>query len=219
MKSMKVIYKIISFSIIAFIAGCLSIPKQDNNESSVIAIKVSGTIRLGILSWDEFRPIKVFFIRLDNTDKLISEDIIESTINDTSWLVGRDTTYLFNVEPGKYAAVAAYGTGYASTEKLYIMFSEQLIKSTIVDVEPGTFVYMGEFFAGNVSCDEIQKYYYHYFSSKNKSSNTNYFCGSLKKEFAGKNEKIKFLLTQSEKFKDTQWENNIKRTLQSLVSN
>ena len=243
---MKIINKIINSTILIFIISCTStskIPKQHDCESSVIAITVGGTASVERAAWAMFHPLKIFFIRLDNDDKLINKDIIECSRND-EWEIKGNTMYLFNVKPGKYAAIAAQGTKYteiyvkeskssifisqyANSKNAFVIFSEQLIKSTIVDVAPGTFVYMGGFLIdSNIynetsdGCDEIQKYYYNHFSSLNKIPKAlsflcgkKYFCGSLKEEFTNKEVKVYFLLRQLDEFKNTPWEKNIKRTI------
>ena len=252
---MKLFYKVIKFIIISFTISCTTIPKQYNSESSVIAIKIVKTGRF------QPNPIKAFLISIDNSNNIISKDIIGSSEND-GLLTRGDSIYFFNVKPGRYAAIAVQITGYAvvspygmsSTGEKFIIFSDQLITSTIVDVEPGTFAYMGGFLIKDIpynetsdecdeirrfyhngelvtvtikkmKCDETQKYYYNLFSSIDKSSNPfyflfpkNYHCGSLQSEFVSKNDKIEFLKFQLKKFKGTQWENNIRRTLLSLES-
>ena len=246
---MKIITIIINVALIIFIVGCTSIPqKQNNSESSVIAIDIGGTADEERVAWGMIESVKVFFVRLDNDDKLISNDIIEwSGGEDKPRPFGERTIYLFNVKPGRYAAVAVYGSIFTAaaahetgsigtvytkygTKGNFIIFSEQLIKSTIVNVEPGTFVFMGGFLIDSISynetsdeCDDIQKYYYNYFSAIDNSNPFSflfrkkiYLSGSLKKEFTSTENKIAFLLHSLEKFKGTPWRKNIERTILKL---
>lgn len=83
-------------------------------------------------------------------------------------LLGRcKETFLLNTDPGIYAAVGAYGT--AGTVKTMVFFTEEVIKSTVVEVMPDSIGYMGgyDFYPATFfkkitddSPDEYQKHYY-----------------------------------------------------------
>lgn len=109
--------KLLFIIAIFFCFSCATTPPSPvNQESSAIAIHAGATFHSGLTTIDCFRPEKVYFIKLNDDNSLMSNNLIESTLNVEAWwgdnLIGRNTTYAFNLPPGRYAAVAAYGTGY-----------------------------------------------------------------------------------------------------------
>jgi len=236
---MKKIKFIVCFFAVVSQLNCSTTPPSPlNQESSAVAIHVGANYHSAVLSLDCFRPEKVYFIKLDDSNTLTGKELVESTMNVEAWwgdnLIGRNTIYLFNLPPGRYAAVAAYGTGYINYDNVIYLFSEEMIKSTIVDVKPGSFVYIGAFVSemGKMlnpfdNSDDVQKYYYKHFSSIYKdhggllsghliAERYYYIATPLKEKRISKDSKRKFLEEQLKEFSNTKWEVNIRRELQQL---
>jgi hypothetical protein len=94
------------------------------------------------------------FARLQDDGSVISDEIYRASI------VRSDHHYLLNAKPGKYAAVAvAYERGMrtgaslgggvtVTTSRVFgenILFSEELVRQTLVEVTPGTIAVMGAY--------------------------------------------------------------------------
>lgn len=219
--------------------GCATkSPAPLDDESSVLAINVGVGFHSNLTTFDCFRPEIVYFIKLDADNNIMSDDLIESTMNVEAWwgdnFIGRNTTYLFNLKPGKYAAVAAYGYGYISNGNVIYLFSEEMIRSSIVEVKTGSFVYMGAFLSEQGSlfkrfdtADNIQKFYFNKLSSIYKehggllsghlfSEEYFYIATPLKEKFVSKEYKQKFLESQLKDFRGTEWEYLIKKEINAL---
>jgi hypothetical protein len=99
----------------------------------------------------------------DEKDSIKKEEVIPS--NYMIKLLGRPPkVFLLNVEPGVYAAVGAVGK--TRRARYFTYFPEDMIKKTIIRVEPNSFYYLGTFSfetgsdTSDRKPDETQKYYY-----------------------------------------------------------
>lgn len=225
--------KIKSLSLLALFVlfSCASIPKQTAQNNSAIAITISADVRSGLLSVKNVKPEKVYFIKLNSTnDSLLKNSGIVSEYNFESWLgsLTSDSTdnFLFDVEPGIYAAVAAYGQARGATgsnNPVLILFPEKMIKSTILEVKPNTIVYAGKYildrgsFMDNMKdADEIQKYYYKPLIQKFREFGLITISSPLKQIEQSKQIEIDFLKGYSSKFSGTDWEIKLKNRLKEL---
>lgn len=126
----------IALAIVGLALACVTPPPppatlpMDGN-SALIGIKVT-LDKLG-------RTERVYFVRIDEGDPLAQPTVIQSNYFEDGYV------YLLNARPGRYAGIAAAnltkGTGIGE----YIAyFPAQAIEQTIVDVEAGQVVFMGD---------------------------------------------------------------------------
>ena len=106
-------------------------------ELGSIAVKIK-TIGPTILS---IRPLAsaVFFVRSESETSLVQKtEILASDFGD------KNQVYLFNVPPGKYAAVGAFTDASPPAPSQSVYFDSATIAATEVTVEPGKIVFMGD---------------------------------------------------------------------------
>ena len=181
-------------SICAVIVACLmfsgcattqpAAPIPIDEQSAALGLSLK--MRQGPLKLTSATPDIVFFVRLEEgetaADVVGKRQLIPSTWAD------KEQVYLFNVEPGTYAAVAAiYGveheptsTNVASTnigsnasasfditiygEDTYRnYFSQEMVAETVATVAPGSLVFIGRFVANQSTSfgdgDEVQEHF------------------------------------------------------------
>ena len=176
------------------------------------------------------RPDRVYFVRLygDNESSFIRDTVIPSNFAKGGY------TYLLNVPPGRYVAVAAYRSqshqlnnppppSSNSAVTLWFLteygtyFSEKIVKLTEVTVKSGSIAFMGEFVVdqsyGLGHGDEIQLHYYGLLAPEDKSRSScfnfligrNHYKGSLHRVCQDEKACDQFLAKAKEHLKETGW--------------
>lgn len=142
------------------------IPAQSSETRSGIAITIDQDVRPSFLKKFKAEVKNVFFIKLeDKNDSLKKYKTISSNYYYVPFMAGFQADavdcFLLDIEPGAYAAVGA------TIGEHYIYFPEEVIKASIVEVNPNRIEYMGEFQfkdisydKNNISPDELQHHYY-----------------------------------------------------------
>jgi len=236
----KYILSIFALSIILFIIGCASMPPAPlDKESCAVTMNVGVSLNMGIVPWEWFRTEKIFFIKLEEDNSIMRKEILETNLFRRHWFpVNYQRIYLINIPPGRYAAIGAYGSlvgQFKNNERrgALVLFPESMIKSTIIDIKPGHFVYMGEYKLENAhlfgtmdKADDIQKYYSRLFNTTlsdyvnwRMSLLFNYLeiiATPLKEKKDDKTFKIIFLKSQIDEFKKTEWVERIQNEINDL---
>jgi hypothetical protein len=110
------------------------IPRPLSPESAAIGVEL--TIKPIVAGFDRMHPQFVHFLRLQEGTPLQQTMSVRP-----STLVRGKYAYLLNAEPGRYAVVAGYVGGAAMNGTVYLQ--ELAILASIVDVNPGSFTFMG----------------------------------------------------------------------------
>jgi hypothetical protein len=223
--------KFLLLFVLFLMLSCTSLPKLSTGKNSAIAITLGTDVHLRLLTLKNIKPEKIYFVKLNSiSDSLLKKSNIVSEYSfESRWMssmsYGADN-FLFNIEPGIYAAVAAYGKADDTTgaaKDLLILFPEKMIKSTILEIKSNTIVYAGNFFINKdtfmnkiIDADEIQKYYLNHLVKKQYGSELRVIAPSLMEIQQSKELEIQFLNVYSSKFKGTDWEGNIKNRLKAL---
>jgi len=153
-------------------------PARETADLSVIAIATSISTPL----WGHTQAEYVYFVRLDESGTYAYDNPIQSNYASDEYV------YLFNAQPGRYAAVAAgyqqqsqgapmgssvgLGGGFSmgvsvsssSTNTFTAYLPRALIEETVVTVGPAEAVFIGEITLDKTSweaADDIQLHYYH----------------------------------------------------------
>ena len=130
-------------------AGTVTIPQPASQSASGIVLKIPGICPALMQCANQ----TVTFARLDDGNNIISNELYQTSIMQS------DHYYLLNARPGKYVAVAATysrGTGISGftgkvsgeVDRVFgenILFSEALVRKTMVEIVPGSLVVMGAF--------------------------------------------------------------------------
>jgi hypothetical protein len=214
------------FILIIFITACATAtPKATNINNSAIALTIGADIHSGLLTVEDIAPGKIFFVRLKSIDDSIMQKrgVLSTYSRESFWgNLKKDSTdnILFDVEPGVYAPIAAYGTGKNSHKNFIILFPEKMIKSSIVNLKPNSMVYIGKFIFKKgplldrmKEADEIQKYYYSTINPKYQPD-----CVALSLEEIQQSQEIEkeFLIKYNAIFKDTDWTGKINNRLSEI---
>jgi len=217
----------------ALVAGCATAPPpRSGGDGSVIAVGVGVNVHTNLINWEYFKPEKVLFLRMGDDRNIAGDDLVESNFSHesfgSSWKIDGVTSYLFDARPGTYAAVAATGTGYESGKSILVLFPENVIRSTIVRVGPGSFEYMGKYiledgplFGTLDRSDEIQKHYNALFTSTFKDLNiilrsllaSHVVATPVKTSYNDARHKCEFMKSQMERYGKTQWAGCIRKGL------
>ena len=236
----KGIILFLTISILILIESCASfnknIPALSTENSSAIAIVIGVPIKATFLNYEFLIPEKILFIKLQDEDASLEKiKLIESNYSyELPWTkIDSVSSFVMNVEPGTYAAVGAIGQGKFTYIKYFVYFPKEMIKKTMIHVEPNTFKYMGKYIFNTASesntqrTDEIQNFYYKnllfpehkdlygkQYVSRYKSPQ--YLALSIKEAKNAPNDEIEFLEKQRKYFKDTDWEPKILKRLSKL---
>lgn len=157
--------------------ACKSLPPVEpaSEKSSAVAIQVEFE---QLLSFMGNNPAEhVFFIRVENGNLMSKAGLIQAT-----W-TKKNRAYIFNADPGEYAAVAGdytvttqgqttstttgnvtvSTTSGGGTNTYTTFFPKSMVESTRVKVEPGKLAYMGKYVLkmkqGVETADDVQKFY------------------------------------------------------------
>ena len=133
------------------LSACATVPLQPPEQGKAtvgidLTFQTRNEMRGLFLKLDHLYPESIYFVKVEEGgDPLTQENV----------LVANSTSYLINVEPGQYAAVAAlvpfeYEVPVSGTDKKLIMygyhmiyFPAEMIRKTLVSVEPDSFAFMG----------------------------------------------------------------------------
>lgn len=225
--------------LLAILIGCaktVNVQPVESASKSAIAIRIHVPIQISWNSRSYLSPKYIYFIKLnDEKDSIRKADLIPS--NYIIMSIGRyPRAFLLNVEPGTYAVVGAIGVckGMGSaTAEVFTYFPEDMIKKTIVRIEPNSFYYAGTFAFETGSemyrtqPDETQNYYYRTMllgnhkevAGKQKISwikSPQYIPLVLKKSENSKSDEIEFLKDHLDVFKGTGWDVKIQNRLNKI---
>ncbi len=215
------------------INGCAKIPPTVDLNSSAIAITIDVDIYKNPLNMQNLKPETVYFIKLDNeTDSILKDNVIASNFKYESLFGnlkdGGVDSFLMNVPAGTYAAVAVSGLSGGNSpfsgggnNGQVVFFSKEAIKKSIVTVEPGAMVYMGDFvfnrvafWSGMKKSDECQK---HYFNIVGKGSFMGQPYAASVKNIENSNDVEKsFLKGHESTFKKTGWIVKLEKRLNQI---
>jgi hypothetical protein len=208
------------------ITGCASAPPPNfpGQEVAGIAVSVDLTVQSSWTSWMTFNPLEIYFIRIDAGDGITSRDLIRSNhVSSLGFMSGAYAAYLLNAKPGRYAAVAAYGTT-SDNKEFVIFFPEGAIRESIIEVRPGRFYFMGtvdlKTASGMKDADEAQMYYYRLLSGREEHdgavkelflrsqtmfAHTSYAAPALNRVHRSAQEEMAFLHAIRGSFESTDW--------------
>ena len=221
-----------AISLALIISGCASVPKATDDRSSAIAITVDVDVYSNPMAGTaNLAPETVFFVRLPGD---LKGEILYSNFKTESWLSplksGGTDSFLMNIPPGTYAAVAVSGISSGNSpfsaggNAQSVFFPEDAFKASIVTVNPGAIVYMGRFNLNRVAfwngMKEADKCQTFYFNALNDNGYTRFlsqpYATTTKKiENSSKDEKA-FLEGHIGTFKNTDWEARIKTRLKEI---
>ena len=123
----------------ALLAACASrpVPAPEGRAAAVIGMRIwVDSPARGTYGTRNQPASGVVFVRIsEKGDPTRVGEVIESNYAQGA------TVYLFNAEPGRYAAVAAFRQ--RDGRKVYSFFSEALIRKTLVDVKPRSTAFAG----------------------------------------------------------------------------
>lgn len=157
--------------------ACKSLPPVEpaSEKSAAIAVQIEFEQLISFLGNKEVEH--VFFIKVENGNLMTKAGLIQAT-----WNKG-NRAYIFNADPGEYAAVAGdytvttqgqttsttsgnvtvSTTSGGGTSTYTTFFPKSMVESTRVKVEPGKLAYMGKYVVkmkqGLDTADEVQKFY------------------------------------------------------------
>ena len=150
----------------SFITSCSTVPppKPFNTESSGLAIYLELEPPISIFNMTK-EPTRVYFVRLDEGEEqysLSKNNIIPSNYSKDGY------AYLFNAEPGRYIAVAAYSYAVNTEQRtkadFYSFLPSDLVTLTTIELKPGQLEFMGGFLVkesiGLKGADDVQKHYF-----------------------------------------------------------
>ena len=229
--------------ILLLLLKCSSVPPiPSNNDHVAIGITVVINIHTKLISWDDLKPEKIYFVKLNSiNDNILKNEIIESNYTHESlWGSLKNDSidnYILDLKPGIYAAVGAYGLSRNTNEPYFILFPEKAIKASVIDVKPNSFRYMGkyvfntgEYFSNINKSDEVQKHYYNVFfpintELKEKSNilvkyvlDSGKISGSVKEISNSNSDELNFLKNNEGVFKKTNFEKIMRNRIIELKS-
>jgi hypothetical protein len=172
--------------LLAFVQCSSTPPIQSGSDSAGIGITVVINIHTELLSWEDLNPEKIYFVKLNSAaDTILKNEICESNYSHESfWGSFKNDSvdnYILNLKPGVYAAVGAYGTSRDTNKPYFILFPQDVIKSSIIEVKANSLRYMGkfefatgEYFSNIGKSDEAQRHYYDIFFPLNNEIKKQY---------------------------------------------
>ena len=213
--------------------GCAKAPVATDANSSSVAITIDVDIYKNPLNMQNLKPETVYFIKLDSeTDTLLKDSVIASNFKYESLLGnikdGGVDSFLMNIPAGTYAAVAVSGLsggnspfrGRGNNQQI-IFFPEEVIRESLVTVEPGSMVYMGNFefnrvafWNGMKNADEYQDHYYNFIRKKSYLSQP--YAATAKKIKNSNDDEKSFLKGHISTFKKTGWLTKLEKRLNQL---
>lgn len=191
---------------LALVTSCVTLPKNlrtpENAESAVIGVSIR-TVTLKIF---KNKQNIVYFVRLDDDE---TESVIGSRVLPANFVKG-EYAYLVNARPGRYVAVASV---FFQTENSYnSLFDREVITSTVTDVGPGEFVFMGAIQVENRLKSLYQnierhgdKEQLHYFNLLRPVMYGTFYTGSLINADRSPAAEQSFLAVARDHFKDSEW--------------
>ncbi|RJQ65853.1 MAG: hypothetical protein C4519_26980 [Desulfobacteraceae bacterium] len=241
----KTLLKIVSLmATLSILIGCAIIPEPpppppavapNQSEITAVAISVDLSVYVTFNKSAPFEPEQIFFVKLDDTNTLMQNEIIASNFK---YVAGAFEIYVFllNTTPGRYAAVAATGAimqgglGGGRTRRVTVLFPEKMVQASVIDARTGEFSSMGSFYLNSVAsmngADDVQIHYYSQISKGEKIKG--YWEGMISesrfvaptydaptREQTPKNE-MNFIIAFKEKFENTGWKNLIENRLSYL---
>ena len=203
--------------VLALVTSCVSLPKNlrtpQNEESAVIGVSIR-TVTLKIF---KNKQNIVYFVRLDDEN---DEGVIGSRVLPANFVKG-DYAYLVSARPGRYVAVASV---FFQTENSYnSLFDQETIKSTVVDVGPGEFVFMGALEVENrlkSLYQNIERHgdreQLHYYNLLKTVMYGTFYTGHLINSDRSPGAERTFLAVARDHFKDSEWLPHIARRSETL---
>ncbi len=134
---MKKLFVISSLSLL-ILTGCIAAPpKMSGDRGQVLALRLKIYESIKIFT---YTPKLVYFAKVDEKNRDLKD---QSNIVFSNYCY-KYNVYLFNAEPGTYAAIAATYKG--QNDILYtLLFPKELIEKSLVTLKPGEVAFMGNF--------------------------------------------------------------------------
>ncbi|MBN2159786.1 MAG: hypothetical protein JW807_10350 [Spirochaetes bacterium] len=185
--------------------GCNTLPKNLRTPYSAESAVVGVSIRTVTLKIFKNRQHAVYFVKLEGPE----DELTGSRVLPANFVKG-DYAYLVNAAPGRYAAVASL---FYQTENSYnSFFDRKIIESTVVNVEPGGFSFMGSLSVENRQKDIYQniekngdREQLHFYNILKPVMYGVFYTGSLMDIDRSPRAEQAFLATAKDHFKDSDW--------------